>query len=316
MIAVLARRTGAVLATVVLASIAVFMLMALVPGDAAAVLAGEDASVERIEELREELGLNEPLPVRYLDWAGGVLQGDLGTSILTREPVMDSILRTLPRTMELVAAGLLVAVALGVPMGILAAVKARSRIDDGARLIATLGLAVPNFWLGIVLVAIFALGLGWLPATGFVSVTEDPLLALQHLALPALAIGLSGMSAIMRQTRSAMLETMSTDYVRTLRAMGLKERVVLGQHALRNASIPVVTIVGLDINRAVGAAVVIEAVFGVAGLGTLVVQGVTSRDFPVVQGVILTVVLLIVITNFIVDVIYTMLDPRMKEVPA
>lgn len=306
------RRVGSMLLSLFCATLVVFFLIQLVPGDPAVIVAGEDASVERVEEIREELGLNRSLPVQYLDWVGGVVRGDLGESIITGEPVSEAMARTFPRTLHVVVAGLTLAVLLGVPLGIAAALRANSLADGSIRLFSTTWLAVPNFWLGLILVSVFALHWSWLPATGFVSITDGFWTSIKYLVLPAATIGLSAMAAITRQTRSAMMEVLDADFIRTLNAMGLRRRLVIWQHALRNASIPVVTIIGLDINRAIGGTVVIETVFGISGLGSLVVDATHQRDFPMVQGVILVVVFFIVVTNLLVDLLYVWLDPRIS----
>lgn len=306
------RRVGSMLLSLFCATLVVFFLIQLVPGDPAVIVAGEDASVERVEEIREELGLNRSLPVQYLDWVGGVVRGDLGESIITGEPVSEAMARTFPRTLHVVVAGLTLAVMLGVPLGIAAALRANSLADGSIRLFSTTWLAVPNFWLGLILVSVFALHWSWLPATGFVSITDGFWTSIKYLVLPAATIGLSAMAAITRQTRSAMMEVLDADFIRTLNAMGLRRRLVIWQHALRNASIPVVTIIGLDINRAIGGTVVIETVFGISGLGSLVVDATHQRDFPMVQGVILVVVFFIVVTNLLVDLLYVWLDPRIS----
>ena len=298
--------------TMVVASIVVFSLMQLVPGDPATIVAGETATPERIEEIREELGLNDPVYVQYFRWTGDVVQGDLGRSSINEQPVLDAVLRTLPRTIQVVVAGLLIAIALGVPLGVLAAVKNNSPTDGIIRVLSTAGLAIPSFWLGLMLLSFFALTLDWLPATGFVSVFDDPVEALKFTILPALTIGFSAMAAISRQTRSAMIEALRSDFVRTQRAMGVAEHSVVFRHALKNASIPLATVLGLDVNRAIGGAVVIESVFGIAGLGSVMVDATQQRDFPVVQGVILCVAAMVVVTNLLLDVTYTILDPRMK----
>ncbi|MGY6499905.1 MAG: ABC transporter permease [Acidimicrobiales bacterium] len=305
-------RLVSVVITLICASVIVFSMLQLVPGDPAQIVAGEDASVERVEEVREELGLNDPLPVQYLSWVGGVVRGDLGESVITGEPVSDAIRRTFPRTFQVVMAGLFLAVLMGIPLGIAAALRANTMTDSTIRMVSTAGLAVPNFWLGLIMISVFALGLGWLPATGFVSITENVGDSLRHLALPAITIGLTAMAAITRQTRSALIEVLDADFIRTLRAMGIRGRLIIWRHALKNASIPVVTIIGLDINRAIGGTVVIESVFGIAGIGGLVVNATTQRDFPMVQGVILVVVFMVVLTNLIVDFLYTLLDPRIS----
>ncbi len=306
------RRVASTIVTLICATIVVFLLVQLVPGDPAQIIAGEDASTERVEQIREELGLNNPLPIQYVTWVGDLLRGDLGDSAITGEPVVDALQRTFPRTLHVVVAGLAVAVLLGVPLGILAALRSHTPVDGSIRMLATVGLAVPNFWLGLMFVTTFALTVDWLPATGFVPITDNVLESVRHLVLPALTIGLTAMAAITRQTRSAMMEVLDADFIRTLKAMGLKRRIVVWQHALRNASIPVVTIIGLDINRAIGGTVVIESVFGINGIGSLVVSATTQRDFPVVQGVILVVVFFVVITNLVVDLVYVWLDPRIS----
>jgi peptide/nickel transport system permease protein len=314
MVTALRRKVVSVLLTLLFASIMVFLITYLVPGDPAVVVAGDQATPEQIALVRSELGLDDPIVEQYGRFMWGVLHGDLGTSLFTREPVVDIVGRTLPRTMELVVAGLVVAIAAGIPLGIAAAMRARTAADGVIRAVSTAGLAVPNFWFGLILVSIFALEWSVLPATGFVSVFDDPVEGLAHQVLPALAIGLTAMAAIARQTRSAMIEVLSADFVRTQRAMGVPGRAIVWQHALKNASIPVVTIIGLDISRLIGGAVVVETVFGISGLGGALVSATTQRDFPVVQGVILVVVFLVVIVNLLIDVLYTWLDPRIQGV--
>ncbi|MCO1657034.1 ABC transporter permease [Pseudonocardia humida] len=314
MVTALRRKVVSVLLTLLFASAMVFLITYLVPGDPAVVVAGEQATPEQIALVRSELGLDDPIVEQYGRFMWGVLHGDLGTSLFTREPVVDIVARTLPRTMELVVAGLVVAIAAGIPLGIAAAMRARTATDGVIRAVSTAGLAIPNFWFGLILVSIFALEWAVLPATGFVSVFDDPVEGLAHQVLPALAIGLTAMAAIARQTRSAMIEVLSADFVRTQRAMGVPGRAIVWQHALKNASIPVVTIIGLDISRLIGGAVVVETVFGISGLGGALVSATTQRDFPVVQGVILVVVFLVVIVNLLIDVLYTWLDPRIQGV--
>ncbi|WP_214405460.1 ABC transporter permease [Pseudonocardia lacus] len=314
MVTALRRKLVSVLLTLLFASVMVFAITYLVPGDPAVVVAGEQATPEQIALVRSELGLDDPIVEQYGRFMWGVLHGDLGTSLFTREPVVDIVARTLPRTMELVVAGLVVAIAAGIPLGIAAAMRARTAADGVIRAVSTAGLAIPNFWFGLILVSIFALDWAVLPATGFVSVFDDPVEGLAHQVLPALAIGLTAMAAIARQTRSAMIEVLSADFVRTQRAMGVPARAIVWQHALKNASIPVVTIIGLDISRLIGGAVVVETVFGISGLGGALVSATTQRDFPVVQGVILVVVFLVVIVNLLIDVLYTWLDPRIQGV--
>lgn len=306
------RRLIEFLVTMVVASIVVFLLMQLVPGDPAVVVAGEMASPERLAEVRHQLGLDRALVVQYLDWASGLVRGDLGQSAINGQPVWTAVSRTLPRTIQLVVLGLGIAVAVGVPVGVLSAVKVNTPTDGITRVLSTIGLALPSFWMGMMLVSLFALKLGWLPATGFVSFFDDPFDALLHAFLPAMTIGLTAMAAISRQTRSAMIEALRSDYVRTTRAMGVRERRVVFRHALKNASIPLVTILGLDVNRAIGGAVVVESVFGIFGLGSVLVDATQQRDFPMVQGVVLCVAAMVVVTNLLLDLVYAVLDPRIK----
>lgn len=296
--------------TLFVASIVVFLVMQLVPGDPAILIVGEDAPLEELEAVREELGLNDPVPVQYMRWISGVVQLDLGESVVTDEPIWDTITRRFPRTLQLLIGGVLVAVLFGVPMGILAALRVNRPTDSVVRAASTTGLAIPNFWLGLIVVSFLALGLGWFPATGLPPISEDPIVSLRHLILPALTIGLTSGAIIARQTRSALLEVMGADFMRTLRAMGLKERVIIWQHALKNASIPVITVIGLDVSRLVGGTVVIERVFGIPGLGSVMIEATAQRDFPVVQGTILVVVVMVLVINLLVDLAYLWLDPR------
>ncbi|PRZ39722.1 peptide/nickel transport system permease protein [Antricoccus suffuscus] len=314
MLAVLGRRVVQLVATLLFASIVIFLLMQLIPGDPAQAIAGEQASIARVEEVRQQLGLNDPLYQQYGHWIWGVIHGDLGNSVITNESIWATIVRTVPRTALIVAGGLLIGVLAGIPLGILAATKARTAVDSVVRVIATSGIAIPNFWLGLLLISFFALTLGLLPAGGYVSPSENLGKSLEHLILPSVALGLHAMSQIARQTRSAMLEALQSDSIRTLTAMGVSRRQVVWRHALKNSSIPIATTIGLDISHAVGAAVVIEAVFGIPGLGSRLVDATHLRDFPVVQGILLVAVLWIVVVNLIVDVAYNILDPRTRKV--
>lgn len=314
---VVLRRVSALVVTVLIASAVIFVLMRLIPGDpAAALVSQEGASPQRLREIHEALGLNDPIPVQYVHWLERAAQGDLDTSFTGREPVTEIIIRTLPKTIQIVFGGLVFAVLIGVPLGIVAAIRANTRTDASVRVFATIGLAIPHFWLGLLLVGIFALGLGWFPATGFVGLTENFGDGIRYLVLPSLAVGLTSMAAITRQTRSAMLEVLSADFIRTLRAAGLREQVIIWRHALKNSSIPLVTIVGLDVNRAISGAIVIEAVFGIQGIGNEIAQATLQRDFPVIQGVMLTSVLLVVIVNLILDLAYLWIDPRTRAAAA
>ncbi|MDF2999424.1 MAG: binding-protein-dependent transport system inner rane component [Xanthobacteraceae bacterium] len=302
-----------VVPVIVLATFAVFGLLQLVPGDPAAVIAGETATAERIAQIREMLGLDLPLWQQYLHWLGGAVQGDLSTSLITGLPVIDEVLRRLPNTLLIVVCALILAISIAVPLGILAATHVDGRVDRFVTSIASLGVAVPNFWVGMILVGFFALNLGWFPTTGAASLTEDPARALWHAALPAIALASSGIAEITRQLRSALIEVLSSQYVRTLHAKGLSQGRILWRHGLKNVSLTLLTVIGLVFNRTLGATVAIEAVFAIPGTGSLVVTSATNKDFPVVQGVVFVLVLIVILCNLLIDILYSVLDPRMNK---
>lgn len=308
----LLSRVLALVPTLLLASFGVFLLVQLAPGDPAVGLAGENATTEQIQRIREQEGLDRPLLVQYGSWLSDAVRGDLGTSITTRVSVADSIEQALPTTLLLVAGALVVAVVLGVPAGAVAARRANTPADAVISSAASAGAAMPSFWLGLVLVTVFALKLEWLPATGFVGLSVDAGLAFQQLVLPSIALGIAGAAEIARQLRAVMIETLASDHVRTLRAKGLAERRVVWRHALKNSAVPLITVVGLQVSRFLGATVVVEAVFGISGIGTLVVSAAQNRDYPVVEGVVVVLAVLVVLTNFLVDVSYRLLDPRIR----
>ncbi|MER7012412.1 ABC transporter permease [Saccharopolyspora sp. NPDC000359] len=299
--------------TLVLATFVVFGLLHLIPGDPAQAIAGEHATPERLAEIRAQLGLDEPLPVQYLDWLRHAATGDLGASLSTGESVATLLGQRLPTTLALGAAALLVAVGIGVPLGVAAALRQGRPADTAITTAATLGIAVPNFWIGMVLVLVFAVQLQWLPATGFVGLTEDPAQAVQHLVLPAIALGVVGAAEVCRQLRSALIEVLRSDFMRTHRAKGLAHRTIVWQHALKNAGLPLATIIGLLVSRVLGASVVVETLFALPGLGTLVVEATTQRDYPVIQGVVLVTALLVLLTNLVVDLAYRFIDPRITR---
>jgi peptide/nickel transport system permease protein len=306
------QRLGILVPTVLLASFVVFLLIQLVPGDPAISILGEQASQEQLAQLREDLGLNDPVVVQYVRWLGDAVQLDLGKSISTREGVIEGIRRTLPVTLQIVVFALLVSAAVGIPAGVIAARRANSAGDQILTSLSSLGIAMPSFWLGLILVSVFALQLDLLPATGFVRLTEDPVESLKHTVLPAFAIGIVGAAEVMRQLRGVMIEVLASDHVRTLRAKGLPVRSIVWRHALKNSAVPLATILGLQVNRFLGATVVIEAVFGIGGLGTLVVNATQKQDFPVVQGVVLTMVVIVIVVNLVVDISYRLIDPRIR----
>jgi len=305
-------RLAALVPTVLLASFVVFVLIQLAPGDPAIILAGENATAERIEEIRRSLGLDRSVVEQYWAWLSHAVQGDLGTSIITQESITKAIARTLPITLQLVAGALLVAIVFGVIAGVASARRADTATDAVISSLSSAGAAMPSFWLGLVLVSIFALQLNWLPATGFASMTADPVKALRHLILPSIALGAVGAAEIARQLRGVLIEILASDHVRTLRAKGLAERRIIWVHALRGAAVPLVTIIGLQVSRLLGATVVVEAVFGIQGIGTLVVSAASNRDYYVVEGVVVVMALIVILVNFAVDVSYRISDPRIR----
>lgn len=302
----------AAIPTLILATLIVFLLQRLIPGDPALAIAGEYATEENLARIRAELNLDQPWLVQYLSWIGSALTGDLGTSFQSGEPITKLISQRLPLTLVLTFMALLFSVLIGLPVGVLAAQKVDSPLDRILTTSATFGIAIPNFWLGMMLIVVFALTLGWFPGPGSVSLTTDPLRALWGLVLPAMALGLVGAAEIARQVRSAMIESLSSDYIRTHRAKGLSRRSIVWKHGLRNASLPFATILGIQVSRLIGGAVVVEAVFGLSGLGSLAVEATNQRDYGVIQAVVFVAAMIILITNLIVEVSYRLLDPRIK----
>ena len=308
----LLRRAAISAITLVLISVIVFAGVRMIPGDPARVLAGTDADAAGLEEIREKYGLTDPIPVQYLRWAALAVRGDLGESIRTRQSVAWTVATKLPITIELACLSLLLAVAIAIPAGVIAAVRRNTRWDLLASGLSLCGVSVPNFWLGIMLILVVSVRLGWLPASGFVPFREDPLGNLQRMVMPALVLG-SGLAAVlMRQTRNAMIEILSADYIRTARSKGLAQTSVVVRHALRNGLIPVITILGLQLGALMGGAVVTEQIFVVPGFGRLVVEAVFTRDYPLVQGVVLVTASAYVLVSLLVDVSYSFLDPRIR----
>lgn len=308
----LIRRLLMLIPTILLATFVVFGLLQLIPGDPALVIAGEYATEERLVAIREQLGVNDPFLVQYWNWLSGVLSGDLGTSIINRGDIAEQVMRRMPATLLIVGGALLVSVVVGIPMGVAAAKRAGTRGDSVITGVSTFGVALPNFWLGMLLVTIFSLNLGWLPATGSVPLSENVWEAVRHAILPSIALGAVGAAELARQTRGALIAALASDFIRTHRAKGLSERRILWKHGLRNSGIPIVTTFGLLVNRFLGATVVVEAVFGIPGAGSMIVEATFNLDFPVVQGVVLTMVILVMLVNFLVDVSYRFVDPRIR----
>ncbi len=293
-------------------SVVVFLVMHLAPGDPAVVMLGPTASEEDVQRIRTDLGLDQPLPVQYGKWVWNVVQGDFGRSITMKRPVLPEILTRFKATLILTFASLVISTIIGVAAGVIAAVKPYSWFDRASMLFALLGVSMPVFWLGIVLIVIFALKLGWLPAGGMYSAgsTRNAGDLLQHLVLPAVTLAAASVALVARLTRSSMLEVIRQDYIRTARAKGLRERTAILRHALKNALIPIVTVIGLQVGYLLGGAILTETVFSWPGLGLLMVQAILARDFPIVQGGVLLIGATFVLVNLIVDLCYVYLDPR------
>jgi peptide/nickel transport system permease protein len=308
----LAKKLAQVLPVAFFVTIIVFTLTNLLPGDPTVTILGEQASPEQRAAVRVEYGLDQPAPVRYVAWLARVAQGDFGRSLRTREDVGEMLAARIPVTLELGFLSILIAVAIGMPAGILAARFRGSLIDVAASLIAMSSVAVPYFWMGVLLIMLFSLKLGWLPPSGHVRFLDDPGGNLRLMVMPALTIGTAFAALVMRQTRASMLQVLSMDYIRTARAKGLSERLVLIRHALRNALIPIVTVIGLQIGALLGGAVVTETVFALPGLGRMLVDGIFQRDFPVIQGAILFIVIAVFAVNLLTDLLYRAFDPRVK----
>ena len=312
MLRLLRRRLLHVLPVLLVMSVAVFTLTDLLPGDPTVTVLGENASPAQREQLRREMGLDQPAPLRFVQWMGRTLSGDLGRSLRTREPVLEMLAARLPVTVQLMLLSMLLAVAIGVPAGVLAAVRRNTPLDLMVSVLALAGMALPFFWSGILLIRLFAVQLGWLPPSGYVPFWTDPLANLERMILPSVTVGAAMAGLVMRQTRSAMLGALGADFVRTARAKGVPEGQVILRHALRSALLPVVTVIGLQSGALVGGAVVTETVFSLPGLGTMIVDGIFQRDFAVIQGALLTVVLAVVVVNLLTDLAYAALDRRVR----
>lgn len=305
-------RVLSTLPVVFVVTFVVFGLILLIPGDPAITIAGPDATPEQIEGIRERLGLNRPFIVQYVDWLGGALQGDLGTSLFTSRAVTTSIMESLPVTLTLTLTAIVISLLISVPLAIISATRRGGWIDRLATVTSSIGIALPSFWLGLMLVLLFSLTLGWLPATGYVPLAQDPAAWLYHITLPALTLGVAAAAESTRQLRGSIIEVLQQDYVRTARAKGLRSRMVIGKHVLKNASVPLVTVIGLQITLLLGGAIVVEQVFGVPGLGQVAISAVTTRDIPVIQGVVLVAVLVAMLSNLLVDLTYGYLNPKVR----
>ena len=312
MLSFLPRRLLQLIPTLFLVSVLIFGLQQLLPGDPALVMAGEEKDPAVIEQIRARYRLDQPLPMQYLYWVGGVLRGDLGESMRLGLPVSQLIAEKLPVTLQLATMAMTFALLIGIPAGVLSAVKKGTAWDVGANVFALWGLSTPNFWLGIMLIFLFSVQLGWLPASGYVSPFEDLGQSLAATVMPAFVLGNAIAAVLMRHMRSAMLQAMGADYVRTARAKGLRERAVVLRHALRNALTPVITLGALEFGTLLSGAVLTEQVFSIPGFGKLIVDAVFNRDYAVVQGVVLVTATVYIMLNLLADVLYVMVNPRLR----
>jgi peptide/nickel transport system permease protein len=308
----LLRRLVESAVTLVLATMVVFAGVRALPGDPARALAGEEADPVAIAATRAKYGLDQPMPVQYYRYLENLIQGDMGRSLRTGLPVTETIRDALPVTVQLAVFSLAVAVLIGVGAGVVAAVRRRTATEWAANTVALLGLSIPNFWLGLMAILVFAIAFPVLPASGFVSVFDDPVESFRHLLMPALVLGTALSAVVMRQTRSAMLEALSADYVRTARAKGLSNSQVVLSHALRNSLIVVITIVGLQLGALISGAVVTEQIFVLPGFGKLTIDAVLTRDYPMIQGVVLVTAAAYILINLLVDLLYSVIDPRIR----
>ncbi|HEX7460867.1 MAG TPA: ABC transporter permease [Dermatophilaceae bacterium] len=308
----LLNRAWQSLVTLFLATVVVFLGVRALPGDPALALAGEDRTPEALAAIRQQYGLDQSLPMQFWHFASNALHGDLGTSIRTGTSVASMLRTALPVTIELSVLAILLATFLGVGAGVVAAVRRGRPAEWFANAVALIGLSVPHFWLGLIAILYLSVATGLFPASGFVPLLEDPIANLHHIILPAVILGTGLSAVIMRQTRSSMLDSLSTDYVRTAKAKGLPPRVVIGRHALRNSLVVVVTIVGLQLGGLISGAVVTEQIFGLPGFGKMTIDAVFQRDYPVIQAVVLVTATSYIVINFLVDLLYSFIDPRIR----
>jgi peptide/nickel transport system permease protein len=312
MLALIGRRLVQLLPTLFLVSVLIFLLQQLLPGDPATVMAGEENDPETIAQIRRQYRLDQPIPIQYLYWIRGVFTGDFGESMRLKAPVLDLILQKLPVTLQLASMAMVIALVIGVSAGVISAVKKDTAWDYAVNVLALWGISTPNFWLGIMMIYLFAVTLGWLPASGYVSPFEDWRQSLATTIMPAFVLGNSIAGVIMRHTRSAMLQALQSDYVRTARAKGLQERRVVLKHAMRNALTPIITLGALEFGTLLSGAVLTEQIFTIPGFGKLIVDAVFNRDYAVVQGVVLVTATTYIILNLLADLGYILVNPRLR----
>ncbi len=312
MFSTIIKKILTVIPVLLVVSIILFLLLNVMPGDAADSMAAADATAEEVEALRESMGLNAPIYVQYLRWLKNVLKGDFGVSLLNGASVTEKIVTRLPVTVELTLLSMVIAVAIALPMGVLSATHRNGILDSVASFVSMIGVAVPHFWLAMMLVLLFAVNLHWLPASGFTPIGESLGDNLRRMILPAFSVGLGFAATVMRQTRSNMIDVMNADYISTAKAKGMSNGVIVWKHGVRNALIPVVTVIGMQTGRLFGGAIVIESIFGLPGLGTAIVQSIFSRDYQMTMGCVMMIAIIIILINTLVDVLYVVIDPRTR----
>lgn len=313
MLELVVKRLISAIPTLFLVTLMVFSLQKLLPGDPITAMAGEERDPAVIAQLREQYHLNDPIPSQYFHWVGNALRGDFGTSLRTQEPVLQLIASKLPVTLELSLLAMIVALIIGITMGVLAAVNKGTWIDNGTNFLALSGISIPHFWLGVLLIMLFSVKLHWLPASGYVPFSEDPLQNLKTMLLPAAVLGTGLSATLMRHTRAAMIAVLKADYIRTARAKGLLPKKVIIKHALRNALVPIITLTTLLFGELLGGAVLSEQVFTIPGFGKMIVDSVFNRDYAVVQGVVMVVAVGFLLMNLLADVLYVLVNPRMRR---
>ncbi len=312
MFATILKKLLTAIPVLLIVSVVLFTLLTVMPGDAADSMAAVDATAEEIAELRESLGLDDPAYVQYFRWLKNVIKGDFGISLLNGASVTEKIVTRFPVTLELTLLAMVIAVAIAVPMGVLSATHRNGIVDGIASFVSMIGVAMPHFWLAMMLVIVFAVNLHWLPASGFTPISEDLGENLTRMILPAFSVGLGFAATVMRQTRSNMIDVLSADYISTAKAKGMSNGVIIWKHGVRNALIPIVTVIGMQTGRLFAGAIVVESIFGLPGLGTAITQSIFSRDYQMTMGCVMIVAVMIILINTFVDILYVIIDPRVR----
>jgi len=308
----LIKRILALIPVLLTVSVVVFMIIHFIPGDPAAAMLGSQATEEQLTQMREQMGLNKPLMVQFSIWILNLVQGDLGSSLVSDQSVLSLIANRLPVTLNLIIFAMSFSIIIAIPLGVAAAVKHNTSVDYVSMFIALIGISIPNFWAALLLIMVFALNLGMFPATGYIPLTKSIVLNLKHLALPAFSLGFIQAGIITRMTRSTMLDVLRQDYIRAVKAKGAATFTVVFWHALKNAMVPIITIIGINFGLLLGGTVVVESIFSINGIGQLMIQSVLNRDYPVIQGIILVIAAIYVFITLFVDILYTYFDPKIK----